>query len=373
VHRYAAVFLLLVLAAPVYAQSELAFPHLALGGSPTYETIVQVINEVEASNSITIEVFNGRLSGSANGTPVAVRFDGGTPATSLSVTLAPYQEFTTLLTTSGTTLINGWLRVRSSLAGGKISGNLIFRQRSGGALIDSVGAPSPQKFRRAVIQIDQREAQADTGIAFVNTEDTPLNVTIDLYQGIDRVATPYPVTLLPRQHFARLISEMFPSFGNKQGTLVLEADPGRQVACMALRLDGSQLTSIPVRPLGIVFQYTVTSASGVTVESGFWMFDMIGFNLVGTGKIESPAAGDFSEVTGSWVGKNFQFRYRKSIGANNIGMVVFNGTSAGDESTTGSDLKPKAVTGKVTTLGSDGQVISVNNFTAFHKYGPPSQ
>jgi hypothetical protein len=373
VHRTIVFLILLVLAAPLYAQSDLAFPHLALGGNPAYETILQVINEVETNNPIVIEVYNGKLTGNANGTPMAVRFDGGNPATFLSVTLAPYQEFSTVMTISGTTLVNGWVRVRSTLSGGKISGNLIFRQRSSGTIIDSVGATTPQRFRRAVIQIDQREAQANTGISFANSDDTPLNILVDLYQGIDRVAVTLPITLLPKQHYAGLISEMFPTFGNKQGTVVLETDPGRQVGCMALRLDAAQLTSIPVRPFGFVFQYSATGAGGTTVESGFWMFDMIGLNLVGTGKIEFPAPGDFFEVTGSWVGKNFQFRYRKTIAANNIGMVVFNGTSAGDEATAGSDGKGKMISGKVTTLGADGQVISINNFTAFHKYGPPPQ
>jgi hypothetical protein len=372
VYRTVTSLILLVLATPLYAQSDLVFPHLALGGNPAYETILQVINEVETNNQITIEVFNGNLT-RANGTPMNVRFDGGTPTNSLTVTLASYQELSTTITSTGTDLVNGWLRVRSSTAGGKISGNLIFRQRVGGTVVDSAGAPTPQKFRRGVIQIDQRETQSNTGVAFANPDDVPLNVYVDLYQGIDRVATTLPITLLPKQHYAGLITQMFPTFGNKQGTIVLETEAGRQVACMALRLDGIQLTSIPVRPLGFVFQYAATGTNGSTVESGFWMFDMIGFNLVGTGKIEFPASGDFFEVTGSWVGKNFQFRYRKTIGNNNIGVVVFNGTSAGDESTAGNDGKGKVISGKVTTLGSDGQVISVNNFTAFHKYGPAPQ
>lgn len=371
--RHSVVFALFLPAAPLYAQSDLAFPQLAVGGSPAYETVLQVVNEVETSNPIVIDVFQGRLSGTANGTPLPVRFDGGALSATRSLTLAPYQELTTVLTGDPGALTNGWLRVRSTLAGGKISGNLLFRQRSGGVLIDSVGATTPQRFRQAIIQVDQREAGSDTGIAFVNPDDTAMDVTLDLFQGTARVSSPLPVTLQPHQHFARLVTEMFPTFGNQQGTLIIGAAPGRAVPCMALRLDSGHLTSIPVRPLGFVFQYSVTSDSGGTIETGFWMFDLVGFNLTGTGKVETSSPSSSFEVTGSWLGTNFQFRYRKILTGNAVGMMVFNGTSAGPESTFGPDGKSKAVSGKVTTVGADGQIVSVYNFTAYHKFGPPAQ
>ena len=154
---------------------------------------------------------------------------------------------------------------------------------------------------------------------------------------------------------------------------MIEAAPNHAVSCMALRLDGGRLTSIPVRPLGFSFAYAVTSDAGGTLETGSWIFDLVGFNLIGSGKIESPSPSELAEVTGSWIGTNFQFRYRKVFQDGTVGMVVFNGASAGRESTAGTDGKSRAVTGKVTTLGADGLVISVNNFAAFHKFGAPPQ
>jgi len=362
---------LLLLAVPLYAQSDLAFPQLAVGGTPAYETVLQLVNEVENNNPIVIEVYQGRLSGTANGTPLAVRFDGGSPSTSYSITLAPYQELTTVITGDPGTLKNGWLRVRSTLTGGKISGNLVFRQRSGSSLTDSVGATTPQRFRQAIVQVDQRESGSDTGVAFANPDDTAVEVMLDLFQGTNRVAAPLPVTLQPKQHFARLISEMFPSFGSRQGTLVIGAAAGRAVPCMALRLDGGRLTSIPVRPLGFAFQYTVTNDAGSVLETGVWMFDLLGFDLIGTGKVETPAPSGLFEVTGSWLGTNFQFRYRKSLAGNTTGMMVFNGTSAGPESTVDASGKGRVISGKATLIGADGQVVSVNRFTAYHKFGAP--
>jgi len=354
---------------PLQAQSDLAFPQLAVGGTPAYETVLQVVNEVETNNQIVIEVFQGRLSGAANGSPLAVRFDGDPPSASRSVTLAPYQELTTVLAGDPGALKNGWLRVYSTLAGGKISGNLLFRQRVGGTLTDSVGATTPQRFRQAIIHVDQREGGSDTGVAFVNPDATAVEVTLDLFQGANRVAAPLPVRLQPKQHFARLISEMFPSFGSQQGTLLIGAAAGRAVPCMALRLDGGRLTSIPVRPLGFVFQYAVANDSGSVLETGTWMFDLIGFNLIGVGQVDTPAPSGPFEVTGSWLGTNFQFRYRRALAGNSTGMMVFNGTSAGPESTVDAEGKGRMVSGRATLIGADGQTVSVNRFTAYHKFG----
>ncbi len=366
-----AILLVLVLAAPLHAQSDLAFPQIAVGGIPAYETVLQITNEVETSNPILIRVYQGWLAGSANGTALPVRFDGGAPTATSSVTLAPFQEYTTILTGTGAGMMNGWVRVQSTITGGKISGNVIFRQRSGAALVDTVGSTTPQRFRLAIVQLDTREAGSDAGLAFVNADNSPIVVTLDLFKGQDPAASSLPVMLQPNQHYARLLSEMFPTFGNQQGTLVIEAAPNRALSCLALRIDGGHLTSIPVRPLGFSFAYSVTSDAGATLETGSWMFDLVGFNLIGSGKIESPAAAELSEVTGSWVGTNFQFRYRKGFQDGTVGMVVFNGTSAGQESTVGADGKGKAVTGKVTTLSADGRILSVNNFTAYHKFGAP--
>jgi hypothetical protein len=362
-----------LLAAAVCAQSDLAFPQIAVGGSPAYETLLQVINEVDAVNAITVDVFQGSVPGTSNGQPLQVRFDGSAPASSYTVSLTPYQELTIKLTGADATLRNGWLRLRSGTSGGKVSGSVIFRQKTGSSLVDTVGAPSPQRFRRGVVLVDQREAGSDTGIAMANTTANPVTVVLDLFQGADRAVSPVSVTLQAGQHFARLVSEIFPAFGSRLGTLIVEAPAGIAIPCMALRLDGGHLTSIPVRPLGFVFQYTVANSTGAVVEKGLWMFDLLGFNLVGQGKVESPGAADIPEVSGSWVGTNFQFRYAKSLTSGGTGMVVFNGTSAGSESTVDSAGRNKVIAGKVTVVGADGQVVSVNDFTAFHRYGPAPQ
>jgi hypothetical protein len=332
-------------------------------GGP-YETVVQVANEVAADNSVVIDVFRGRLAGSANGTPFPVRFDGGSPASSQTVTLHAYQEMSTVLTVQDTAVQNGWVRIRSTTAGGKMSGNLIFRQREGGKIVDSVGVASSQRFRYAVVQIDEREEGAYTGVAFANPEPATVTVAIDLYQADKNIGS-FAQTLEPNQHFARLMTEIFPGVARQQGTAVITTTSGMSVPILALRLDGTQLTSIPVRPLGFVFQYEIKTPGDAPVETGIWMFDFADFDLTGLGRKDTGPPGRFYGVRGNWLGNSFQFTRRIGLEGGGNGMVVFNGVSSGKETTDGSKI-----TGKVTTIGADGQVVSINSFSAYHLFNP---
>ncbi|MBI2821110.1 MAG: hypothetical protein HYX74_02695 [Acidobacteria bacterium] len=352
----------LLMTAPLSAQSDLAFPHMAVGGP--FETVLQIRNDVQSDNSVSLDIFQGGSSLQNNGNPLPVRFDGSAPSTSRSLTLSPLQEVTTVLSLNDPVPRNGWVRVRSTTDGGKISANLLFRQKSGGVILDSVGVTNPQRFRYAIIQVDNRQPGSDTGVAFVNPDATAVTVSLDLFQGLNSVAPePIQVTLQPNQHFARLVSELFPAFGRQQGTLLVVA-AGRSVPCVTLRLDGLQLTSLPVRPLGFTFRYEVRDSINAVVETGFWIFDFVGFDLIGTGRMETPAVQEISEVNGNWSGTSLQLHHRRTLSDGTRGMVIFNGASFGLEGTAN-----RVVSGKVTTLGADGSIVSVNNFTAFHKFG----
>ena len=361
-----------------FGQSDLTLTQAAIG--PPFETVVQVINEVQTNITVTIEVFQGS-STTANGSPMTVRFDGGT-ATALPQTfnLGAFQELTTVLTGPDAVLRNGWIHVFSSGSGAKISGSLFFRTKTGTTVTDSVGVPSTQRFRHAVAQFDNREAGVGTGIAFCNPDDTPVTVNLDVFQANSAATSAAPIVLQRKQHFAKFLNEIpeFVQFARAQGTLVIEVSPGRTIPILVLRLDGSQLTSLATRPLGFVFQYAITTPTGGNVETGFWEFDFLGFDLVGIGRRETigggagDPAGLFFTVSGNWTGTSFQFRYRTSLPGGAIGMVVFNGTSAGQETTLDASNIGRNITGKVTTLDANGNVVSVNNFTAFHKFGPPA-
>ena len=42
---------------PLLGQTELDFPQMAVGGNPAYETVLQILNEVETGNAVTIDIF----------------------------------------------------------------------------------------------------------------------------------------------------------------------------------------------------------------------------------------------------------------------------------------------------------------------------
>jgi hypothetical protein len=117
--------------------------------------------------------------------------------------------------------------------------------------------------------------------------------------------------------------------------------------------------------LGFVFQYEIKTPGNAPIETGFWMFDFANFDLTGLGRRDTDPAGTFYGVRGNWLGNSFQFTRRVQLEGGGYGMVLFNGTSSGKEATNGS-----TITGKVTTIGADGQVVSINNFSAYHLFNP---
>ncbi len=357
-HRLTAVVVFALCLVSLKAQNDLYFPQIAVGGG--YETVLQVLNEENVTETITVEVFEGISSETDNGSPLAVKFDGGTPVSSLVQTLNPYQEFSTLLSSSDTSLHVGWLRVHSSVAGGKIGANLFFRTKSGNTVIDSVGVLASQGLRFGLLQVDNRAAGSDTGVAFANPTDSAVDVLIDLFQGPDFIGR-QTVTLQPSQQSAKFVTELFPGFGQQQGTLLVETPPGTILPFLGVRVDGTQVTSLPFHPYGFSLQYEIHDAADTSLETGYWVFDSDGLSLIGKGKADGGTT--MYDVTGNWTGHSFQCAFRRTFTDQTVGMVVFNGTSQGQET---SDDVP--ITGTATTIGADGQVVSVNNFSASVKF-----
>ncbi len=352
--------IILLSSVSVWAESDLTFPQIAVGES--FETILQIANDVASDDSVTFEVFSGDFEGHGNGEPFPVQFDDGEPTAVLTRQLSPFEEITVRISLTGSKLRNGWLRVRSAATGGKVSGSLIFRVRSGEMVFDSVGVTNAKRYRFAQIQFDDREPNVATGVAFVNPDDAPVEVTIDLFRG-ELFLERFHIELDANEHFAKLFSEIFPAFVHSNGTLLVETSASRTIPILTLRLDGSQMTSLPVRPLGFSLQYEIRDQTETLLESGFWVLDSEGRNLIGLGRRTGDSQSEEFGLIGSWVGSSFQCVQRTTSLNGSSGVLVFNGTSVGFEKTEG-----EPITGKVTEIGSDGDVISVNDFVAFAKY-----
>ncbi|MGW8179507.1 MAG: hypothetical protein ACWGQW_12220, partial [bacterium] len=172
------VFMSLVVCMPIRAQSDLTFPQIIVGES--FETVVQIGNDVATDDVLNFEAFSGAFDDS-NGEPLPVQFDGGEPTAVAQRVLAPFQELSVRLRLSGSELKVGWLRIRSSVSGGKVSGNLFYRVKNGDVVLESVGVTSSKRYRFAQIQLDHNDQASDTGVGFVNPDDEDVTVMIDLF------------------------------------------------------------------------------------------------------------------------------------------------------------------------------------------------
>lgn len=351
---------LLVTMGQSVGQSELAFPQIVVGES--FETVVQVSNNVAVNDSVTFEVFSGESADLANGAPLAVQVDGAVPSATFVRQLSPFQDLSLRLSLADSGLRAGWLRIRSNTPGGKVSASLFYRIRQGTKVLDSVGVTSAERFRFAQIQFDDREEAASTGVAFINPDDTPVDIAIDLYRGEERLET-LTLQLAPHQHFARLASELFPQQSADLATMVIETSASRSIPILTLRLDGTQLTSMPVRPFGFSLQYEIRDESEALLETGYWVFDSNEFKLIGSGTRTDLAPNESFTVVGTWFGNSFQCFHRQALEDGSFGTVVFNGTSEGVEKTAGAPI-----VGRVTHLDGAGNVLSVNQFSAFSKF-----
>jgi len=340
-------------------QSDLSFPQIIVGES--FETIVQVSNDVAVPDTVVLESFSEGTGEGGRGIPFPVQVNGGNPATESSFPISSFAEATFRLSLPGP-LKAGWVRVRSTSPGGKISASLYYRILQDTQVLDSVGVTNSKRYRFAQIQVDDREQSASTGVAFINPDDAPVHITADLFQGEKQVGH-FEQELEPLAHLAKLVSELFPSAGKIAGTLVLEASANRSIPILTLKIDGTQLTSLPVRPFGFSLQYEIRGESGDLAESGYWTLDSEGFSLFGSGWKDGDTSGSTYTLAGSWIGTGFQCLMRPAEAGSPSRLLVFVGSSAGQEITAG-----QPITGKVTEFDSEGRVLSTRNFTAFNKY-----
>jgi hypothetical protein len=349
-----AVSFLAFLLSPLQAQTELNFPQIAVGAG--LETVLLVANDEATTDSVTIELYD------SEGQPLAAQFSNGPATASLRIDFQPFEDMKVVLSLPGPDLRVGWMRVRSETEGGKISGSLFYRIKDGAQVLDSIGVPDSRRYRFALLQFDNQEEGSNVGLAFANPDPIPVDVAIDFYQGEEPVAG-FFTTLGPNEHSAKFFTELFPGVTENRGVLVIETSDGRAIPFLSLRLDHPQLTSIPVRPYGFSLRYEARNSGGSLVETGYWMLDSEGFNLVGQGRTDTDPAEQLQSVVGNWFGTSFQLSHRRTLPGNQTGMVIFNGTSAGEERSNG-----EPITGKMTVLDSNGGVVSVYDFTALPKF-----
>ncbi len=229
------------------------FSQVALGGG--YTTVFTFVNT-------GVDTTTGNLILTAdNGQPMVANLVSTT--SSLGTSTAPLTVpagGTQLVTASPTNpadpnITSGWARVESS--GGNLAGVATFQLSSGNALSTVAGVLSATATSTASIPVDDDGtlgAQSrHTGYAVANAGTTPVNIKIVLVNPDGTINQSFsPPRLNPLAPGAHLATFLWQDLNNQSlkftGSMVLIEQTGQSFSVVALLLNQSLLTVIPVVP-----------------------------------------------------------------------------------------------------------------------------
>jgi YVTN family beta-propeller protein len=321
-------FLFLFGVGRVAAQSTrtLYFPQTVNGaaGGLTYRTTFILFNLGTQATSGTLELYDD------DGRRLEVTLldsDGrglGTTATfNLSI---PAQSAHRYITDGSGSLRVGWARVSSPQ---DLNGSSIFQVFDGtGNLISEAGVNNSPPLRSFTIFHDSKASNTATGLALANVSATQAaNLTLRMFQLDGTTVGTKNLTIPPLGHLARFMTDstLFPETARTEGfmTVVSTGD----ISAVTLRVDGIQLTTIPV----------ITGGRDIPVISSI---------TPGTGPVGTTVTIDGQNLMSSAGPTAVRFGSRQaaiaSITANRIITSVPSGASSGPVSATvnGQDSNP---------------------------------
>jgi hypothetical protein len=219
------------------------FAHIAdgaIGGTNQFmQTSITVVNDSTYMVAATLQFYENA------GGALTLTIDKVSDS-SFSFSLSPGQM--KRLVTSGTGSVkSGWALLRSDqpLAA---TCSFSLRTTSGGILSD-VGVEESFENTEFTLFADTI-GNADTAMALVNPSETdPATLTLELYNSTGAVKDSRTVTLQPREHLAKFVTEVFretTGISEFEGSLVVKGN--RPVAGITLRTLGALLTSVPMVP-----------------------------------------------------------------------------------------------------------------------------
>ncbi len=219
------------------------FAHIADGAiqgtNQFMQTSITVVNDSTYPVAATLQFYENA------GGALTLTIDK-VSASSFSFSLVPGQM--KRLVTSGTGSVkSGWALLRSDqpLAA---TCSFSLRTTSGGILSD-VGVEESIQNTEFTLFADTL-GNADTAMALVNPDESnTANVTLELYNSTGVVKASTAVTLQPREHLAKFVTELFrgtSGIGEFEGSLVVQSN--RPVTGITLRTLGALLTSVPMVP-----------------------------------------------------------------------------------------------------------------------------
>jgi hypothetical protein len=234
---------------PHLLPKEQALPQIADGGSDgVWQTAVTVLNLSGGYAPFSASFFG------PDGAPLSLPIEGGnTPVSRIEGTIPGMGVHT--ITTRGLQgpLLQGWVKVSSSLQSAELASIAVFRQRTNGVTSNEAAVMGNENGRTLVLPFDNT-AGSITSLAVVNTvQSSGLRVNLTARDEDGRVIATSAANLTPAGQTAFRLIDRLPITAGRRGVLELESS-ATEISCMALQFNPSgTFTSVPAiaRPPGL--------------------------------------------------------------------------------------------------------------------------
>jgi hypothetical protein len=207
-------------------------------GMQILRTAITVINASNIAANLTLAFFD------SNGNPLSLEIDGERSSShSFSLAASGTRAFVTSGTSSPARA--GYARIESSAPVEAIA--VFTTSNSRGDIAAEAGVGSSASVIRAVGAVERRlDVSLDSGLALVNSSDRENKVAIILFSEDRTLFAQRSVTLGPREHRARFLTEMFQFLPpNFRGSVEISS-PGPVASVILRTRRGLAVTSLPV-------------------------------------------------------------------------------------------------------------------------------
>lgn len=219
-----------------------------------------------------------------------------------------------------------------------VSGTAIYRWRSESELIDSVGVPQGEGHEHFFFVVEESKG-VSTGLAISNIYESTVTLLLKAFSQNGSLVDTYSLALRDFEHEAIFINEIMDLPTGFIGTIEVQSDD--IVYPLALRLDGSQFSTIEVNPLPAIYDFTIILEDGSTFR-GRMRIVVSGGSLTGQLHFTNPEASPDrpSLITGT-AGRGYLFATTEYDNGDNSALVellVPGGFSTSSGTTSGEAL-----------------------------------
>jgi len=225
---------------PISGANSLVFPQIANGdfGAGSYVTTLILVNRTGTTTGGEVRFFK------SDGTPMTVRMTDGRSGSTFSY-IAPSRGAVMLQTDGSGPFLFGYAQV---FGNGPMGGTILFSQLSPGSkCVAESGVGDSRQATRFSVPLIFVNGKSNTGIAFANGLNRPVDLLLTLRDKNGVAQGTQAVPLAAGQHLPKFASEFFPILQNQaEFNGSIEATATAPVSAIALKLEGTLLTTFPV-------------------------------------------------------------------------------------------------------------------------------